>query len=142
MIPVLLLSTRGWPDPPKSGSTRRFPAQKPSQRRAWSQLSVYSSYSPPYSECGSLQKGVALNEFQKSACVFLVLMFIFTVVTAVAVAQHPKNKENRIGGTIQMINRDDKVLTLRIGTAATQRQVAYTDETKITRQIPAEWSMT
>ncbi len=41
-----------------------------------------------------------------------------------------KEKEDRLTGTIHMINKDTKTVTLRKGNV--QRQIVYSDETKVT----------
>jgi hypothetical protein len=46
--------------------------------------------------------------------------------------QGPAAKQTRIDGTVQMIDKDAKTLTVRLRGKTNQRQVVYNDDTKFT----------
>jgi hypothetical protein len=66
------------------------------------------------------------------ALVVAVLVFFALAMTASAQKKTKQTKEDRISGTIQMINKDTKTITVRTS-GNVQRQVVYNDDTKYTK---------
>jgi hypothetical protein len=60
-------------------------------------------------------------------------LFFTLVVMAGAQEKQKKSAQDRVSGTIQMINKDTKVITVRTS-GNVQRQVVYTDTTVVTNQ--------
>ncbi len=59
-----------------------------------------------------------------------VVLALSTATQVYAKDKKADSKDQRLSGTIHMINKDTKVITLQKGTM--QRQVVYTDDTKYT----------
>jgi hypothetical protein len=67
---------------------------------------------------------------------FLGVMLILPGVTPVEArqkeGQRPAAKQTRLDGTVQMIDKDTKTVTVRLRGKTNQRQVVYSDDTKFT----------
>jgi len=62
--------------------------------------------------------------------ILLSLMLAFTMVAKDKKPKAPSNKEDRLSGRIQMINKDTSTITLEKGNI--KRQVVYSPDTKVT----------
>jgi uncharacterized protein YoxC len=60
------------------------------------------------------------------------LFFALAMVMGAQDKKTKKTKEDRISGTIQMMNKDTKTITVR-ASGNIQRQVVYNDDTKYTK---------
>jgi len=67
---------------------------------------------------------------------FLMIMLTLFVVTPVDAQQKEgkgtTTKEDRLDGTVHMIDKDTKTVTVRLRGKTTQRQVVYNESTKFT----------
>ena len=71
----------------------------------------------------------------KASYLLLGVVLFFAVVILVGAQDQKETKkarQDRVSGTIQMINKDTKTITVRGHDGGMQRQVVYSDETKIT----------
>ena len=60
-------------------------------------------------------------------------LLLGTVVVAPVTPSHAQEKEDRVAGTVQLINKDTKTISVTSEAGNTQQQVVYDATTKITK---------